>query len=383
MKLRKLLFPLLGTTAIVLAYNATLWAGADDDDREATVWTMSNDPAGNAVLAFRLADGQLTALGSVPTGGTGSGGREPDFGLGNAHAIQLSNNGKFLFVVNPGSNDISVFAVARNALTLLDRVPSGGQQPLSVAVHGDLVYVLNGGGNVGGIDNISGFRVGDDGKLTPLSNSIRPLSAAVTTPAQIQFSPDGSILVVTEKSTNAIDTFTVDEDGRATGPMVTPSDAQTPFGFDIANRNQLFVSDDFNDAAGAGAMSSFTIGVDGRLRLVSSIVPARQSGACWVAVHKDGRFAFMADTVSSTTSTFAINKDEGTVSLVTSFPSPSHATDLTFSHDGRFLFALAPDQTFQASPGIRVWRVNPENGSVTPLPGISGLPRSVDGLVAR
>jgi len=60
-----------------------------------------------------------------------------------------------------------------------------------------------------------------------------------------------------------------------------------------------------------------------------------------------------------------------------------HATDLAFSHDGRFLFALAPDQTFQASPGIRVWRFNPDDGSVTPLRGVSGLPRSIDGLVAR
>lgn len=222
-----------------------------DDVREATVWTMSNDPNGNAVLAFRLADGQLKPLGSVSTGGTGSGGREPDFALGNAHALQLSEDGRLLFVVNPGSNDISVFAVSNQALTLLDRVDSGGKQPLSITVHGDLVYVLNGGGNVGAVDNITGFRVQADGKLTEISNSTRPLSAAATAPAQIQFSPDGSVLVVTEKSTNVIDTFTVGADGRATGPIVTQADAQTPFGFDIANRDQLFISDDFNDAPGA------------------------------------------------------------------------------------------------------------------------------------
>ena len=138
-----------------------------------------------------------------------------------------------------------------------------------------------------------------------------------TAPAQIQFTPDGSILVVTEKSTNNIDTYLVGRDGRTTGPIVTPADAETPFGFDIANRNQLFVSDDFNDAPGAGAMSV----VDDRGRWLSSAGELKssclpESGACWVAVTQDGRFAFMADTVASTTSTYIINKQEGSVSLL-------------------------------------------------------------------
>jgi 6-phosphogluconolactonase (cycloisomerase 2 family) len=373
------------TTLSLLAIGNSSVRGRDDDDdeRAVTVWSMSNDPAGNAVLVFRLADGRLTALGSVPTGGLGSGGREPDFGLGNAHALQLSRDGRLLFVVNPGSNDISVFAVSDDGLTLRDRVSSGGQQPLSITVHGNLVYVLNGGGNVGDIDNIAGFRVSDEGKLSPLSKSTRPLSAAATAPGQIQFTPDGKVLVVTEKSTNVIDTYTIDEDGRATGPLVTAADAQTPFGFDIANRNQLFISDDFNDAAGAGAMSSYTIGARGILHLVNSAIPAHESGACWVAVHKSGRFAFMSNTVVSTISTYSIDREDASVTLVRSFPSPLAPTDLTFSHDGRFLFALAPDQNLKGSPGVRAWRVNPQDGSVTPLPGVSGLPRSVDGLVAR
>lgn len=261
----------------------------ENESSQAAVYTMSNDPAGNAVLAFRLTNDRLSPMGVFPTGGLGSGGREPDFGLGNAHALQLSRDGRFLFVVNPGSNDISVFAVEDARLNLVDRVNSGGKQPLSVAVHGDLLYVLNGGGNVGDTDNISGFHVNRDGRLSPLSDSTRPLSIAVTAPAQIQFSPDGDVLLVTEKATNIIDTFTIDHDGRAAGPHATMADAQTPFGFDVANRNQVFISDDFNDAAGAGALSSYTVDNAGALHLVSSVVRSNESGACWVAVHKAGR----------------------------------------------------------------------------------------------
>lgn len=355
----------------------------NDQGTQAMVYTMSNDPSGNAVLAFELINDSLSPAGVFPTGGLGSGGREPDFGLGNAHALRLSSDGSLLFVANPGSNDISVFAVQPTGLTLVDREPSGGQQPLSLTVFGNLLYVLNGGGNVGGSDNITGFQVGTGGKLTQLSNSTRPLSTAVTAPAQIQFSPDGKVLVVTEKATNNIDTYTVDASGIATGPIVTAADAQTPFGFDTANLNQLFVSDDFNDAAGEGALSSWLVSDDGTIHLVSSKVPSGESGACWVVVHQSGAFAFVANTVSSTVSMYAVNSANATVSFLSAFPSPFSETDLGFSADGKFLFALAPDQNFQGSPGINVWRFQPANGNVMRLPGVTGLPRSVDGLATR
>src|SRR5438876_2285134 len=74
------------------------------------VYTMTNDPGGNAILVFnRDDDGGLTAGGTFPTGGTGTGGREPDFGLGNADALALSDDEQLLFVVNPGSDDVSLF----------------------------------------------------------------------------------------------------------------------------------------------------------------------------------------------------------------------------------------------------------------------------------
>jgi len=348
------------------------------------VYTMTNAPNGNAVLVFnQAADGTLTPGGTFPTGGLGTGGREPDFGLGNAGALALSDDHRLLFVVNPGSDDISVFAVMQQGLELLDRGSSGGKEPISVTAVGSLVYVLNAGGNVGASDNIAGFVVSDEGKLSPLSGAIRPLSAAVTAPAQIKFTPDGTVLVVTEKATNIIDTYTVGEDGRATGPIVTPSDAQTPFGIYVSNRKQLFVADDFNDAPGAGALSSYLISEDSRLQLVSSAVPAHESGACWTIVSADGRFAYVMNTVSSTVSLYTINAQDGRVTFDKSFQSLFSSTDMDVSRDGRFLYALSPDQNGQGSPGINVFRRNPQDGSLSGLPGVSGLPPSVDGLVAR
>ncbi len=347
------------------------------------VYTMTNDPAGNAVLVFnRAEDGTLTAGGTFSTGGLGTGGREPDFGLGNAGALALSKNNRLLFVVNPGSDDVSVFSIKKEGLELLDRTSSGGKEPISVTVYKHLVYVLNAGGNVGASDNITGFVVSPQGALSPLSDSTRPLSAAVTAPGEIRFRPDGKVLVVTEKATNIIDTYTVGKDGRTTGPQVIPSDAETPFGFYFSNHNQLFISDDFNDAPGAGALSSYLVSDDGSLQLVSSAVPAHESGACWVVASHNGRFAYVANTVSSTISLYSINTQDGSVTFVMSFQSLTGPTDLEFSRNGRFLCVLNPDQVGQGSPGINVFWANSQDGSLIPLLGVSGLPATVDGLVA-
>lgn len=348
------------------------------------VYTMTNDPGGNSVLVFdRGNDGTLTAAGSFATGGLGTGGREPDFGLANAHAIAMSEDHRLLFAVNPGSNDVSVFRVRKDGLSLVDRKPSGGVLPISIAVHRQLAYVLNAGGNVGGSDNISGFTVGPDGTLEPLAGSTRPLSADATNPAQIAFTPDGRVLIVTERIANNIDTYTVGLDGLPAGPIVTPDDAQNPFGFYVANGDQLFVADDFNDDAGAAALSSFRVSDDGSLALVSSAVPSNESGACWVIVGRDGRFAYVVNTVSSTISIYNIDKRSGSVTFSHSSASLFNPTDLDFSRDGRFLYVLNPDQNGQSSPGINVFRVEPQDGSLTFVGSVTGLPSGVDGLIAE
>ena len=56
---------------------------------------------------------------------------------------------------------------------------------------------------------------GGDGTLTPITGSTRPLSGSATAPAQVQFSPDGSTLVVTERATQPIDIYTLTQPEQA------------------------------------------------------------------------------------------------------------------------------------------------------------------------
>jgi hypothetical protein len=80
-------------------------------------------------------------------------------------------------------------------LTLLQRVYAG-DQPLSITFSGNLAYVLD--GSVAG-NGITGFTVGNDGRLTPIPDSFRALSSPIAVPGEVQFSPDGRSIVVTGK----------------------------------------------------------------------------------------------------------------------------------------------------------------------------------------
>src|SRR2546428_6731428 len=105
--------------------------------------------------------------------------------------------------------------------------------PISVTVHGNVVYVLNtGGAETNG--NIAGYHL-NDGQLSAISGSVQPLSG-VTAPAQISFNPSGTVLVVTEKSTNKIDTFLVNGHGVPSAPNVQASSGGHPLPFDLTPR---------------------------------------------------------------------------------------------------------------------------------------------------
>ena len=368
----------LSIVVLSLAVVSGLSALTHAEGAAGAVYTMNNSSNGNRVLVFaRAADGTLTAAGSFETGGLGTGG-----GLGNQGALVLDSSERWLFAVNAGSDEISVFEVEPRGLSLVERVPSDGRRPISLTVHDDLLYVLNAGGAAGDSDNITGFRLDDDGHLAPIAGSTRPLSAASTGPAQIQFESGGRVLVVTEKATSRIDSYTVDEEGMASGPASFPSPGQTPFGFDSGKRHQIFVSEAFGGAPGASAVSSFSVSRDGTLRVISPSVATRQTAACWVVVTPDGRFAYASNTGSGTISGYRIAFD-GSLALLqadgqTANLGPGSAPiDMALSVNGRYLFVLN-----SGTRTISAFRVN-SDGTLLPLAAIGGLTSGTNGLAAR
>jgi DNA-binding beta-propeller fold protein YncE len=129
---------------------------------------MTNDPSGNQVVVYnRAADGSLTWSANFATNGLGANGLTGS----NQGGLVLSSDGRWLFVVNPGSNDVSVFRVSPNGLTLTDKQSSGGVMPVSVTIFENWVYVLDVGTSTTA-GNIAGFYLNDAGQLSPITGSV-------------------------------------------------------------------------------------------------------------------------------------------------------------------------------------------------------------------
>jgi 6-phosphogluconolactonase len=338
------------------------------------LFTMDNAKAGNHVLAYRrAADGTLSFVDQFATDGLGTGS-----GLGSQGALILTRNGRWLFACNAGSDEISVFRVTPHGLQLTDKVHSGGRQPISLTVHGDLLYVLNAGGSVGDADNVTGFFF-FNGQLSHIAGSTRSLSATNTGPAEINFSRDGNVLVVTEKATNIIDTYTVDDDGLIDDHQQIASTGPTPFGFAF-RRDTLIVSEAFGGAMDASAVSSYDLADDGSLQVVSPSVPTTETAACWIVATRNGRFAYASNTGSGTLSGYSVSPN-GSLSLldpdgVTGVTGPG-PIDMALSVNSRFLYALN-----SGNGTISAFGVNPD-GSLSSLPGVTGIPSGATGLAVQ
>jgi len=346
--------------------------GAPEDPVPAgAVFTLSNDTTGNAVFGYdRAADGTLTPRDVYLTGGAGTGG-----GLGNASALVMSSAKKMLFAVNAGDSSISTFALHPDrSLTLMSKIDSGGIKPVSVTTSDDLVYVVN-AGDANNPANISGFHIDDFG-LTALANSTQPLSIANPGPAQIAFSPDGKLLVVTEKGTNTIDTYVVTS-GIAGSINAQASAGVTPFGFAFSAAGQLIVSEAAGGAANASTASSYTMAADGTLTPVSSAIASAQSAACWAVVA--GTHVYMSNTGSNDLSSYTIGAN-GSLTLVgtgSSATTGSGPIDSAVTAGGDFLYVL------DVKGAAMSWYSIAADGSLAQQPpDFAGMPPHATGLVA-
>lgn len=366
----------------ILFFAATGIVMAENQSGPGAVYTMTNAIAGNQVLAFsRSADGSLTPAGAFSTGGLGTGG-----GLGNQGGVILSPNNHRLFVVNAGSDNISVFDVKPESLTLIGTFNSGGVRPISLTLYKNLLYVLNAGGSDGNVDNISGFIVGQNGMLSPLNGSTRPLSQDNTAPAQIEFTPDGNVLVVTEKATNIIDTYVINANGLVnTDPTVFDSAGDTPFGFSFDGQNLLLVSEAAGGIPDASSVSSYMVYPDGYMAVISAAVPTNETAACWLVITKNGRYAYTTNAGDGSISGYGINKDgyiflldpDGKTGLTGSGSVP---LDMAFSKNNHFLYTLN-----SGNGTISSFRVE-SGGQLIPLTvpiQATGLPPGVNGLAAH
>jgi 6-phosphogluconolactonase (cycloisomerase 2 family) len=344
------------------------------------VYVNDNTAPSNSVAAYdRLADGSLTPMPGSPFTVGGSGTGHPDASQG---SLQLSDDGRYLLAVDAGSNQISVLRILPDGSLRPAGSPvaSGGVDPVSIGVHGSLVYVANAGPGIGpGDTNYTGFRLNAGGQLRPIPDSTYVLPND-SKPGQVLFNGDGTRAAGTRIATSQIDSFTVGGDGRLAPAPGSPFDAQAfspPQGygqlgseFSPTNPNQLFVSDAHVASGGAafpGLVSSFTDAADGTLTPVGAPVANDGGAACWIEISHDGRFLFDVNTASASISGYSIGADGSLQFLQSTGPGEigAGAEDARLSPDGTTLWVV--ESGTNAVAGFTV-----DGGALTPLAAASG-----------
>lgn len=368
---------LLAVAVAAASFGTHSFAADDDDDGDSylqgKLFMSSNAVSGNALQVYaRATSGPATLISTIATGGNGTGA-----GLGSQGAVTLSNSGRYLFVVNAGSNTVSTFEVGKGGLVLKSTVASGGGRPTSVAENDGIVYVLNApAGGAGPGNRVVGFR-NLKGVLTPLADGTRALADG-SLPAQVSFDRDGDVLIVSERAATQLVSYAVRNDGTlSTSFAVNPSPGSTPFGFAVTSKNVVVVSE-----AGTSSASSYRISNKNEplLQLVTGALGNGQAAACWVAVTPNGKFAYTANAAASDISAYGID-NKGRLTLLAAqagFTSNNGALDMAVTPDGKQLHVFAsrvPQQIVSFTIAY--------DGSLTKIGTLGGIAPNSAGLAAN
>lgn len=337
------------------------------------VYVSSNDSGHNEVWAFaRNSDGSLGDPWAFSTDGAGTGAS-----LGDQGSVFLDAAAKRVFVVNAGSNTVSMFAIEDDgSLTLLGTpADSGGTKPISVTEHGGVAYVLN-AGDASHAPSIAGFHATDTGLTSnAVSLTLSTLVASSAAAAQLSFTPDGKHLIATEKGTGEIDSYEVDATGIATGPhsqLAAGGATATPYGFGFSGNGTLLVTE------AAGAVSAYAISSTGTLTATTTSLSTHQAAPCWMAAGATWGWAINAGSDSVTgynvaaDGTLTLTKGTGIAAATANKP-----LDAALSSDGAFLYVL--DSVDHA---ISTYAIAAD-GSLARRHDVIGLPATAVGLAAN
>jgi 6-phosphogluconolactonase (cycloisomerase 2 family) len=338
------------------------------------VFVQTDDTAGNQIVAYDRADnGTLTPLNTYDTGGLGGilSGSVVDH-LASQGSLVYDPDNSLLLAVNAGSNSVSVFAVRGGQLTLNQVVSSGGTFPVSIAIHGDLVYVAN--AENGG--SLQGYFVAF-GRLFPIPGSNRSLGLDpnatpqfTNTPGQVAFSPDGSQLVVTTKDNgNDIDVFRVGLFGLLSpAPVVNSEPGALPFAVTFDPHGNLVVTD-----TGIGALVTYSLRPDGTVTELDAVA-STQAATCWVAA---ARGFFYTSNAGSASESGYLESGNGQLTLLGQTATDAGTVDAAASSNGQFLYVQTGGNGI-----VDEFQVQ-SNGSLTQLGSVI-VPNAVggEGIVA-
>jgi 6-phosphogluconolactonase (cycloisomerase 2 family) len=319
---------------------------------------MQTNETRNGIIHYRgEADGTLTEVERVATGGDGSGTFKPISGqesapnaFEGAGSVLLTADRRFLFTTNGGDNSVSSFSLDKDGrLKLLDVKPTGNEvkgksgtaKSLAYSPSKGILYVLHSFGP----DHVRLMSVDDQGKLTarPERYTVNTKDKTDRVPTMAVLSPDGKFLLVgttfdqpiahtgmypdgspilwvkqpdgkyTVIASNAPDpdglvVFPVRGDGTLGAARFHDGKAGSPFYIAFLNgRPDTFV---IGYAVGDGCALA-TIDGDGKINVgpLAKIdtSPGLPSELCWLSVSPDDRFVYATNFGYSYLSSYRID----------------------------------------------------------------------------
>ncbi len=379
----------IAAVLIVILGGAWKPSQAADQRLQNVVYVQTNDPAGNAILAYsRGADGSLRPLpGSpFPTGGTGI---TSTFALGPFDSDQeiITNPAHtLLFATNGGSDTIAVFRIAPNgALSHVQGSPfySGGSNPVSLGLAGNVLCVVNKDNDPDHpgqfLPNYTTFHVNAQGRLIPMPSATiyEPLGSD---PSQALIAPVGSLMFGADFLGGLLRSFAIAPSGRlisrATLPLPPSEFAGTgkpPLPLGLAahpDRALLYVG-----FVTVNKVGVYRYGLDGSLHFLRT-VPDSGKGVCWLLVNKSGTRLYASNTGDPSVSVFDIATDPTRPIEIQKI----NLKTVPGSNPGGFQFGLDPTGSFlhvvtqfdqatstAAANALHVFRVG-ANGLLTEVP---------------
>jgi len=373
---------------------------------------MQTNEVKNAIIHYRRsANGTLSEVERVATGGAGSGELSPIYHTNRpndfegAASVVLTPDRRFLFATNAGDNSVSSFAVNKEGrLTLLDvertgNTQGGGAKSVAYDPSSRTLFVVH----TFGPDHLRLMSVDSEGKLTPRPErySVNTMDWPNRVPTMAVLSPDGKFLFVGTAfdelpsrknpdgslilwiphngalhviASNAPDpdgivVFRVGEDGALREPSFYDARGASPFYIAfLHNRPDTFLV----GYAVSNGVSVGKVDANGKITVSAPVTLDTSAGVpselCWLAVSPNDRWVFTTNFGYSDISSYRI--DGNVLSIAKDPASPKVPGDGTFRGiDG--VVSSGPSDSWISPDGAYLYQIY---GNASKLVGYATQP---------
>ena len=360
-------YPIPANALNARAANAT--AGSTKNAK--AIYFMTNDVAGNSIIAMKVAaDGTLSDGSTTPTGGKGMSGVDGStnqpaapYALFSQSALKVEGN--TMVAVNAGSNTLTMMAIAADdpcKLTMVGQPQSTmGEFPVTAAISpkNNMACVANSGAKAGlacfAMDAKKGLRPLMQQQIAfPLKQTTPPVGPTNTI-SQVLFNQDESMVMTTVKgdpaknNTGFLSMLPINNGcPAARDTRSSPAGTAVLFGTaPIPGTSNLLATD--------ASFGAATISTTGTPKVVAKAAVAGQKATCWAAISPQTNTAFVTDV--GVNRIVEVDPTSGKILQSTNLPNANPGMiDLVAA--GKMVYALSPGDGKKTKAAVAVMDVS-------------------------